>query len=195
MSNRRPRNVAPVAVVLVAALTWSCVRNLAPVEPQATAPPPGADRVAPAPSLPSPPPLPNNPSQAPPLSPEDEFASRSLEDLNRESPLEPVFFAYDSTDLDADARSILETNVEVLQRYPTWVITIEGHCDERGTPEYNLGLGERRALATREYLVGLGLPIGRLRTVSYGKEFPFNPGHDDRAWALNRRAHFVITAR
>ena len=100
-----------------------------------------------------------------------------------------------NTDLNADARSILERNADVLQQYPTWVITIEGHCDERGTPEYNLGLGERRALATREYLVGLGLPVRRLRTVSYGKEFPFTPGHHDRAWALNRRAHFVITGR
>ncbi len=77
----------------------------------------------------------------------------------------------------------------------SWEITIEGHCDERGTAEYNLALGERRALASRDYLVTLGIPGDRLRTVSYGKEFPFDPGRDEEAWQRNRRAHFVITAR
>ena len=74
-------------------------------------------------------------------------------------------------------------------------MTIEGHCDERGTAEYNLALGERRATAARAYLVSLGIPADRLRTVSYGKEFPFDPGHDESAFAKNRRAHFVITAK
>ena len=82
-----------------------------------------------------------------------------------------------------------------MKRYPTWVITIEGHCDERGTPEYNLGLGERRAMVTREYLVELGLDLGRIRTVSYGKEFPFDPGSNEQAYSRNRRAHFVITEK
>jgi peptidoglycan-associated lipoprotein len=75
------------------------------------------------------------------------------------------------------------------------VITIEGHCDERGTPEYNLGLGERRGLVARDYLLTLGLQNDRLRTVSYGKEFPFDPGSNEEAWSRNRRAHFVITER
>ena len=83
----------------------------------------------------------------------------------------------------------------MLRRYSTWVITIEGHCDERGTPEYNLGLGERRALITREQLVELGIEVDRIRTVSYGKEFPFDPGNTEEAFARNRRAHFVITER
>jgi peptidoglycan-associated lipoprotein len=74
-------------------------------------------------------------------------------------------------------------------------VTIEGHCDERGTAEYNLALGERRAVTARAYLVSLGISADRLRTVSYGKEFPFDPGHDDAAYAKNRRAHFVITAK
>ena len=73
------------------------------------------------------------------------------------------------------------------------MITIEGHCDERGTPEYNLGLGERRALIAREYLIQLGIDSSRIRTVSYGKEFPFDPGTSDESMARNRRAHFVIT--
>ena len=86
-------------------------------------------------------------------------------------------------------------NAGVLKQYTTWTVTIEGHCDERGTAEYNLALGERRAVAARAYLVSLGVSADRLRTVSYGKEFPFDPGHDETAYAKNRRAHFVITAK
>jgi peptidoglycan-associated lipoprotein len=83
----------------------------------------------------------------------------------------------------------------VMKKYSTWVVTIEGHADERGTAEYNLALGERRALAARNYLVSLGVPAERLRTVSYGKEFPFEPGHDEGSWSKNRRAHFVVTSK
>jgi peptidoglycan-associated lipoprotein len=86
-------------------------------------------------------------------------------------------------------------NAALLKEFPTWMILIEGHCDERGTAEYNLALGERRAAAVMTYLVSLGVSPSRLRSVSYGKEFPFDPGHDDNAWAKNRRAQFVITAR
>ncbi len=90
---------------------------------------------------------------------------------------------------------MVAANAEILRRYPTWMITIEGHCDERGTAEYNLALGERRAVSTRAYLLSLGIPAGRVRTVSYGKEFPFDPGHTEAAWSMNRRGHFVITAK
>ena len=82
-----------------------------------------------------------------------------------------------------------------MKKYPAMQVTIEGHCDERGTAEYNLALGERRALSAKTYLVSLGIPAERVRTVSYGKEFPFDPGHNEEAWSKNRRAHFVITAR
>ena len=105
----------------------------------------------------------------------------------------PVFFGYDSSEIDTESRRVLDENAEVLRSNPNWVVTIEGHCDERGTAEYNLALGERRAVAARDYLVNLGLPGNRLRTVSYGKEFPFDPGHDETAWRANRRAHLVIT--
>ena len=83
----------------------------------------------------------------------------------------------------------------LLKRYSSWAVTVEGHSDERGTAEYNLALGERRAIAARAYLVSLGISADRLRTVSYGKEFPFDPGHDEAAFSKNRRAHFVITAK
>jgi peptidoglycan-associated lipoprotein len=127
--------------------------------------------------------------------PGDAVASRSLDDLNRDSPLQPVFFDYDSSDVNDAGRAVLQANAAVLKKYPTWVVTIEGHCDERGTKEYNLALGERRAVAARTYLLSLGLDASRLRTVSYGSEFPFDPAHEEQAWHRNRRAHFVITAK
>ena len=93
------------------------------------------------------------------------------------------------------AQALLDANATVLKTYRNWTVTIEGHCDERGSAEYNLALGERRAVAARAYLVSLGVPADRLRTVSYGKEFPFDSGKDEAAFAKNRRAHFVITAK
>lgn len=115
--------------------------------------------------------------------------------INRNSPFQPVFFAFDSAEIGADGQQALNTNAAVLKKYGDWVITIEGHADERGTAEYNLALGERRAMAARTYLVSLGIPAGRLKVVSYGKEFPFDPGHNEAAWAKNRRAQFVVTSR
>jgi peptidoglycan-associated lipoprotein len=126
---------------------------------------------------------------------EDPLATRAIDDVNRESPLQPAFFDYDSAELTAEARTALDANAAVLKKYPTWVVTIEGHCDERGTAEYNLALGERRAVAAQAYLVSLAIAPARLRTVSYGKEFPFDPGSNEAAWAKNRRAHFVLTAK
>lgn len=172
----------------------ACVRTPPPVEP--TPPPPVAAEPAPRPEpSPEPPPPVPPPTPVPIVDPDDDFETRSLEELNRDSPLDAVFFGYDSAVLNADGREVLQRNADVLVRQATWVITVEGHCDERGTPEYNLGLGERRALAVRDHLITLGVNAGRIRTVSYGKEFPFDPGHDEAAWAANRRAHFVITER
>lgn len=126
---------------------------------------------------------------------EDSILSASLDDLNRNSPMKPVFFAYDSAEIDADGQAALSDDAALMKKYGSWTVTIEGHCDERGTAEYNLALGERRAVAARTYLVSLGVSADRLRTVSYGKEFPFDPGHGEAAWSKNRRAHFVITAK
>ena len=172
----------------------ACARQSPPVAPETPPPPPASTSDTPPPPPPPPPPAPP-PVVPAELTPDDEFASRSLEEVNRESPLDPAFFALDSSELDDRGRQALEANAEVLRQYPSWVVTIEGHCDERGTAEYNLGLGERRALAAQRYLVELGIDSERVRTVSYGKEFPFDPAHDDNAWAANRRAHFVITAK
>jgi peptidoglycan-associated lipoprotein len=134
------------------------------------------------------------PVPAQPLA-EDSIANRSLDDLNQNSPLRPAFFPLDMSDLDDVARAVVTANADVLRKYPTWVVTIEGHCDERGTAEYNLALGERRAVAVKTFLVSLGISPDRLRTVSYGKEFPFDPGHSEDSWSKNRRAQFVITSK
>lgn len=128
--------------------------------------------------------------------PDDRVVSRSLEDLNGpSSPFKPVYFGLDSADLDDAARAVTAANASILRQNATWVVTIEGHCDERGSAEYNLALGEERAMAVKTHLLSLGIPESRMRTVSYGKEYPFDPGHNEAAWAKNRRGQFVITSR
>ena len=159
--------------------------------------PPPATATQPTQQSPAPPPQrveEQLPVPQQPLS-EDSIANRSLDDLNRDSPLKPAFFPLDSAELDDTGRATVQANAEILKKYQTWQVTIEGHCDERGTAEYNLALGERRAVAVKTYLVSLGISADRLRTVSYGKEFPFEPAHNEEAWAKNRRAHFVITSK
>ncbi len=106
--------------------------------------------------------------------------------------LSDAFFAFDSYSLTAEAKGTLEANAREMKRVMDKSITIEGHCDERGTKAYNLALGEKRANAARDYLVALGVNASRITTVSYGKERPFDNGHDEAAWAKNRRAHFVV---
>jgi peptidoglycan-associated lipoprotein len=142
--------------------------------------------------VPAPPPTPTMSSDA--LS-ADPFVNETTDAINQHSPLQPIFFAYDSDQLDDLGKHAIEVDAQVLKKYASWVITIEGHCDERGTAEYNLALGERRALAVKAYLQSLGLSADRFRTVSYGKEFPFDPGHAEASWAKNRRAHLMVTSK
>ena|SRR5712692_6263582 len=99
-----------------------------------------------------------------------------------------IFFAYDRADISSEAQQILQRQAEWLKRYANVAVTIEGHCDERGTREYNLALGERRAQAAKNVLVALGIPSSRISTISYGKERPAVPGSSEEAWAQNRRA-------
>ena len=106
--------------------------------------------------------------------------------------LKDVFFDYDRATLSDEAKRDLDANVTWLRANPQVRITVEGHCDERGTNEYNLALGDRRAKTVRDYLVAAGVDVRRIITISYGEERPFNPGHDESAWRENRRAHFVI---
>jgi peptidoglycan-associated lipoprotein len=105
--------------------------------------------------------------------------------------LEDCFFEYDKHALQPEARETLARNGAYLRANPEVKVLIEGHCDERGTTEYNLALGDRRARAAKEFLVNYGIEAGRIETISYGEERPFAPGHDDAAWSQNRRAHFA----
>lgn len=113
----------------------------------------------------------------------------------KESPLKDIFFDFDKSNIRNDAKPSLNENLQWLNANSTAQITIEGHCDERGTSEYNLALGERRAKAARDFLVAAGSNAKRITTVSFGKERPFAMGHDEAAWQLNRRAHFVVNER
>jgi peptidoglycan-associated lipoprotein len=115
-------------------------------------------------------------------------------DLSGEGgPLEDVHFDLDSSALTDAARATLEKHALWLQSHRDSRVTIEGHCDERGTVEYNLALGEQRARAVRDYLLSLGVSTTRLRTASFGKERPLDPASTEEAWAKNRRAHFAVS--
>ncbi len=117
----------------------------------------------------------------------------SVNDASGENgPLEDVHFLYDQANLSDQARAILEKHALWLQNHRQARVTVEGHCDERGTVDYNLALGDKRARAAREYLVSLGVAGDRLQTVSFGKERPLDPASNAQAWARNRRAHFVV---
>ncbi len=194
---KRMRMTGIVMGVASLAVAASCAKKPAPVA--RPMPPPAVttgNEMGTTPPPPDPaPPLSEPAVVTPTVVPEGAIGSKNLDDLNRESPFSPVYFALDSVEVGSEGQAILQASAQVLQRQPTWQITIEGHCDERGTAEYNLSLGERRAIAAKSYLVSLGIAADRLRTVSYGKEFPFDPGHDETAWGRNRRAHFVITAK
>ena len=183
------------AWILPVVLTFglaACAKKAPPVA-KPTSPPPapaGGSNRPPAPPTPvtEPQPVPVEPGG-------DTISGKDLDEINKNSPFQPLFFGYDQADVSPDGQQVLNANAAIMKKYSSWIITIEGHADERGTAEYNLALGERRALAARNYLVSLGIPADRLRTVSYGKEFPFDPAHTEEAYAKNRRAHFVVTSK
>ena len=103
-----------------------------------------------------------------------------------------MFFSFDESDITSEGRDRLADNARLLNAASNVRIVVEGHCDERGTNEYNLGLGERRASAVKNYLVSLGVSASRIKTISYGEEKPFAAGHNEAAWKQNRRAHFGL---
>jgi peptidoglycan-associated lipoprotein len=109
--------------------------------------------------------------------------------------LKRIHFDFDKYNIRPDDAEILKQNAVVLKRFPTAKIQIEGHCDERGTNEYNLALGERRASSTKKYLITLGIDERRISTISYGEEKALDPGHNEEAWTKNRRAEFIILAK
>lgn len=109
--------------------------------------------------------------------------------------LKDIHFDFDKYDIRPSDAAILKENAALLKKYPNVKIQVEGHCDERGTNEYNLALGERRANNTKKYLLSLGIAADRISTISYGEEKPMDPGHNEEAWAKNRRAHTVILSK
>lgn len=131
----------------------------------------------------------------PDVEPPVEEEKTVVEEEPKEVPLpvlNDVFFAFDKYNLTDESKQVLQNNSAELKRASETNIIIEGHCDERGTKAYNLSLGEKRANAAKEYLVAMGINGSRITIISYGKERPFDPGHNEAAWAKNRRAHFVI---
>jgi peptidoglycan-associated lipoprotein len=150
--------------------------------PPVEAPPPAATPVAP-------------PTTAPSGDVQQEVLSQDLAELNRKGYLQDAYFDYDQADLRDDARTALAANAEWLKKFPSIQLLVEGHCDERGTNEYNLALADRRANAAKEYLASLGVDGSRVRTVSYGEERPFCNESAESCWQQNRRGHFVITAK
>ncbi len=131
----------------------------------------------------------------PVLTEEEIFMRKSLEEINNEAPLNMVHFDYDKYFIRDDAKPVLEANAQWLNKFKTVGILIEGHCDERGTEEYNMALGEKRAKSTLDYLVSLGISSNRIKTISYGKSQPIDPGHNEISWQKNRRAKFTIIAK
>ena len=187
------RRIALAVLMTAAVGAAACAKKEPPVARPMPPPPPITSTETPRPT---PPPEPSEPTAVPPVPiTDDAIGSKSLDDINRDSPLKPLFYGLDQSEVDAAGQQLLQANADILKKYGTWQVTVEGHCDERGTAEYNLALGERRAVAARNYLVSLGIAADRIKTVSYGKEFPFDPAHTEAAWAKNRRAHFVVTAK
>jgi len=166
----RPPAVAPSRSVSNA--------STVPARPPAPPPPPGAAARPAAAAV---------PSEA------ELFRRKSLSELNAEHPLSDVFFDYDQNSLRDDARSVLQRDAAWVAKWPQTRIRIDGHCDERGTAEYNLALGDRRAATVRDYLTELGVKAERIQMRTLGKEAPFCRDEGESCWSQNRRGHFEIT--
>ena len=187
---RRFASVVALSAALAVAAA-GCRREVPPQTPAPPPPPPPVAKPAPPPPPPPPPPAP----KPAPLTEEEIFARKSLEQLNSERPLTDVFFDYDQSAIRDDARGPLQKNAEWLKRWASTQITVEGHADSRGSSEYNLALGERRASSVKDYLVSLGIPGNRITVVSKGEESPFCTQETESCWQDNRRGHFIITAK
>lgn len=193
-------------------LRWSCPVTIAvlcgvachtrppTISPATTSTPsPPAPSRPPAPPPPPPPPPPAAPARpvavSPKISEEELFGRKSLAELNAEQPLADTFFDYDQNTLRDDARAALQRDAAWLTKWPKTTIRVEGYCDERGSAEYNLALGDRRAVAVKEYLEALGVGASRIQTVSLGKETRFCQESSEDCWSKNRRGHFVIISK
>ncbi len=175
----------------------ACGDKKPPSAPPPPPPPPAPVAAPPPPPPPAPKPQPPPPPQAPPRQPtEDEiFAKLSIEQINAQKPLANVLFDYDKADLTEATRAILQKNAEWMRRWASTKVQVEGHADSRGTTEYNLALGERRAAAVKDYLVSLGISADRVTIVSKGEEEPTCREEVETCWQQNRRGVFLVTAK
>ena len=170
--NGRTPTIVLAGLVLALALSAGCASRKQVSTTQAAPPPP--------------PPVETKPETPPPPPPPPQEKTPEVK-----AELQDAFFDFDDFSLRTDAKSALDSDAKYLEKSSGVKVIIEGHCDERGSVEYNLALGEKRARAAKDYLVSYGIGANRMTTISYGKERPFDPGHDETAWSKNRRAHFV----
>ena len=186
---RSHSKLVPLMVLLLALTLWGCPKR--PEVVQAPPAPAGPPAMAPAaPPAPAPAPEvqvapPAAPAPAPPMVVQETVKETQVT-------LMDIFFDFDRSNLKDDQKAALQADLATLKADPKLKLLIEGHCDERGTVEYNLALGERRAKAVKDALSAAGISADRLSIISYGKERPFVLGHDESAWKMNRRAHFVM---
>ncbi|MCJ7563425.1 MAG: peptidoglycan-associated lipoprotein Pal [Candidatus Aminicenantes bacterium] len=176
--------ILSLVCLLAMAFTVSCkpkAKQVAPPPPPQVKEQPKIEKVEQPPAV-----------KKPEISEEELFMARSLDQINREKPLLMIHFDYNEYSIREDAKPVLEADAAWLKKFKTAKLLIEGHCDERGTEDYNLALGEKRAKSTFDYLVSLGISGDRIKTISYGKSQPLDMGNDEAAWQKNRRAQFLI---
>ena len=210
MRYRRIATIPTMALLMLVALLLSGCPKRADLPPGSATQPTAAQKEAAAPSAAASRPAPSSPYssslrtqeetvtppgaiQEPPAKGAPSAGPTGMSDKG--SPLKDAFFDFDKSNIRDDAKPNLAEDAQWLKANPAAQITIEGHCDERGTAEYNLGLGERRAKASLDYLVAAGIDPKRIKIISFGKERPFVLGHDESAWKWNRRAHFVVSEK
>ena len=183
---RRPILTALAIVATLTLAASGCKKKAPETVPQTpAAPTPIEETKAPEPAPPAAEPFPTQKVDT-------SQVEQSIDDLNRSGVLKTVYFAYDSNDIDQAATAILQGNATWIKGHAKYNIEVGGHCDERGSIGYNVALGDRRANAVKSYLVSLGADGSKLMAVSYGEEKPADPGHDEAAYAKNRRAEFTI---
>jgi peptidoglycan-associated lipoprotein len=193
----RVRFGALLASLILIVTIVACGDKKPPAPPPPPPPPPAPVAAPPPPPPPAPKPQPQQPPPAPPRQPtEDEiFAKLTVEQINAQKPLAIVYFDYDKADLTDQTRGTLQKNAEWMRRWASTRVSVEGHADSRGTSEYNLALGERRAAAVKDYLVSLGIAADRITIVSKGEEEPTCREEVETCWSLNRRGMFLVTAK
>ena len=189
MSSRNLRLLVSLLVVSLMVFVVGCPKKPPPEAPQTT-PPPVTEKPAPAVEVPTEKERGFEETQETPTAIEDQDSR--VAKLNAQKVLGTIYFEFDKSDLRSEALDQLGKNAEWLKANPGYRVRIEGNCDDRGTVEYNLALGDRRAVTAKKYLLKAGIESSRIETISYGEEHPADPGHNEDAWQNNRRDDFVI---